>query len=98
MVSSTAFETALAGLPDLLELDLQAVTFLDSAGMAVLIRPHWQRCVNGGSFRIVEPSRAIRRVLEIIGLLDLLTGRRPGPAAPARPTLNVVGPTSPREP
>ena len=83
MVSAPAFDRALTSLPDRLELDLEEITFLDSAGISVLVRHHRQRCENGGSFRIVELSRAVRRVLEITGLLELLTGCRPGPVATA---------------
>jgi len=95
MVSAPGFEEALIGLPDRLKLDLQGVTFLDSAGVAVLIRQHRQRGENGGSLRIVEPSRAVRRVLEVSGLLDLLTGCGSGGAATA-PSSITARPPAPR--
>ena len=91
-VSAPAFDQTLAALPDRLELDCQAVTFLDSAGVSVLVRHHRQRCENGGTLRIVEPSRAVRRVLEISGLLELLAGCRPGPVATAPLTMTTEPP------
>jgi anti-sigma B factor antagonist len=89
MVSAPAFDRALTALPDRLELDLEAVTFLDSAGISVLVRHYRQRCENGGSLRIVEPSRAVRRALEITGLLELLTACRAEPVATAPLTMTT---------
>jgi anti-sigma B factor antagonist len=54
-------------------LDLTAVTFLDSAGLTVLV-DHHQRCVElGSALQIVADHRAVLRTLELTGLDALLT-------------------------
>ena len=73
-----AFDNALQALPGSLTLDCRAVTFLDSAGISVLVRHYQQRCEAGESFRLVEVSRPVWRVLEITQLLRLLTGGQNG--------------------
>jgi anti-anti-sigma factor len=77
------FDKALLELPGSLTLDCSAVTFLDSAGLSVLIRHYRQRCEEGDSFRLVEVSRPVRRVLEITQLLTMLTGCQNGNVATA---------------
>ena len=93
-VSAPALDRALMAMPDRVELDLRAITFIDSAGVAVLVRHHRQRCENDGSFRIVEPSRAVRRALEITGLLELLTGCHPGRVVTAPLTTTAEAPST----
>jgi len=54
-------------------LDLTAVTFLDSAGLTVLV-DHHQRCADlGSALQIVADHRAVLRTLELTGLDALLT-------------------------
>ena len=60
-----AFEAALAGGPAELLIDLRAVTFIDSTGMALLLRLVERAGALRVQFRI---SPAIARLLEIIGL------------------------------
>jgi anti-sigma B factor antagonist len=88
-LSAPALDEVLAALPDRVDLDLQEVSFLDSAGVLVLVRQHRRRCENGGSLRVVGSSRAVRRVLEITGLLELLSGCRPGLVEAAPSTIAV---------
>ena len=78
------FDKALQAFPGSLTLDCSGVTFLDSAGISVLIRHYRQRCERGESFRLVEVSRPVLRVLEITQLLTMLTGCENGdvPTAP----------------
>jgi anti-sigma B factor antagonist len=73
-----AFDDALHALPGSLTIDCSAVTFLDSMGISVLVRHHQERCEAGQSFRLVEVSRPVWRVLEITQLFDLLTGGEDG--------------------
>jgi anti-anti-sigma factor len=52
-------------------LDLARVTFLDSSGIAVLVRAH-QRCREAGQTLEVRNTLApVRRTLELTGLSDL---------------------------
>ena len=48
--------------------DLSAVTFMDSSGLRVLIEHHYLRAERGYSLTVVNPSRPVRRLLEITGL------------------------------
>ena len=60
--------------PEELLLDLRAVTFLDTAGLRLILLAHrWQKRA-GHALRLLlgEPESAARRVLEISGLLVLL--------------------------
>ena len=54
-------------------LDLDQVEFMDSSGVAVLSDAYVLRREKGEVFQIVSASRPVRRVLDICGLLDLLT-------------------------
>ena len=76
-------DKALQTLPGSLTVDCRAVTFLDSGGLAVLIRHYEQRCAQGHSLRLVEISRPVWRVLEITQLLKMLTGCQNGQVARA---------------
>jgi anti-anti-sigma factor len=82
------FDKALQGLRGSLTLDCSAVTFLDSAGLSVLIRHYRERCEQGDSLRLVEVSRPVWRVLEVTQLLTMLTGGQNGDVATAPLVLN----------
>ena len=51
-----------------LEIDLSAVTDLDSAGVQILLMAKREACARQGELRIVGQSRA---VLDVFGLFDL---------------------------
>lgn len=53
-----------------LELDLHGVSFIDSSGLAVLVRLRKEAALTGKSLSLVDVSRATRRLLEITGLQD----------------------------
>jgi anti-sigma B factor antagonist len=78
-----------AGEPLTVELDLAAVTFLDAAGVRCLIGCLHDVERAGGTFSVVAPSEAVRQVLRISGLLEILGVRR----TPAE-----SGPPADREP
>lgn len=69
----TELETALDG-GDLQELvvDLDGVTFLDSAGLSVLAGAHRRAAGAEVRLRVLASSRAVIRPLQITGLWDLL--------------------------
>ena len=50
--------------------DLSAVSFLDSSGIAALINARSQLDAAGGNLTLRNPKGLIRRALEIIGLAD----------------------------
>jgi anti-sigma B factor antagonist len=77
----TELETVLGG--DLRELvvDLDAVTFLDSAGLSVLAGAHRRTTALGVRLRVLASSRAVIRPLQITGLWDLLGAEQVEPGS-----------------
>ena len=55
-----------------LTIDLDGVTFLDSAGLCVLAAAHRRAVKDGVRLRVLASSRAVIRPLQITGLWDLL--------------------------
>lgn len=64
-----------------LTVDLDAVTFLDSAGLCVLAAAHRRAVRSGVRLRVLASSRAVIRPLQITGLWDLLRVVRVEPGA-----------------
>lgn len=71
-----------------LRLNLTAVTYLSSAGIRVLVRTHKQLSAIRGSFSVAEPSEAVRSILRLSGLLELLA---PSDSAAGEKTLLDAG-------
>src|SRR5262245_32740024 len=66
---------ALATNPTALKIDLAEVTFLDSSALSVIVSA-WRESVDRGiSFRLTNPVRNVRRVLEITDLARLVDDR-----------------------
>jgi stage II sporulation protein AA (anti-sigma F factor antagonist) len=57
-------------------LDLSAVDFMDSSGLAVVLRQSMRRRDAGGSLHIRQPSHSVRRLLEFCCLEHLLEPER----------------------
>ncbi|RBY80673.1 anti-sigma factor antagonist [Geodermatophilus sp. TF02-6] len=55
-----------------LTVDLDGVTFLDSAGLCVLARAHREASERGVRLRVLASGRAVVRPLQITGLWELL--------------------------
>lgn len=62
--------------------DLRSVTFLDSAGLAVLARLVRDRPGQGWTVRLVGPRPAVRTALRITGLLEFLPEQAGGELPP----------------
>jgi len=62
-------ELAQAGFTDIV-LDLEAITFVDSTGLHLLLRQHGAARAAGRRFRITGGSDATRRLLELTGTSD----------------------------
>jgi stage II sporulation protein AA (anti-sigma F factor antagonist) len=56
-----------------LVLDVRNLEFIDSAGLRTLSRAHNLLAERGHSLVVRDPSPAIRRLIELVGLLDILT-------------------------
>lgn len=65
-------ESALVGDPRELVVDLDGVTFLDSAGLSVLAGAHRTAAARDVRLRVLASGRAVIRPLQITGLWELL--------------------------
>lgn len=61
--------------PREIRVDLTEVSLLDSTGVFVLIDTYKRAKTRGVSLSVEHPQQIVRRVLEICGLLDILTGK-----------------------
>ncbi|MEY2581163.1 MAG: hypothetical protein QOE09_1012 [Ilumatobacteraceae bacterium] len=61
---------------DQVVLDLSGVDFMDSIGLAVVLRQTMRRRDAGGSLHIRQPSQSVRRLLEFCCLEHLLEPER----------------------
>lgn len=66
--TAPALADAIAAAGRDVRLDLSAVDFVDSSGLRVLIDAHQRLDDAGGSIRLVSPSQAVRRLLEVSGV------------------------------
>ena len=72
--SAASLATALAQLPDVSKVvaDFAGVTFMDSSGLRALVDAAMLATNAGKTFAIANPQLAIRRVVEISGLSEVL--------------------------
>lgn len=54
-------------------LDLAALSFIDSSGLAAVVRAHLAAVEAGGAMVIVAPAGAVRRTFETSGLMGMLS-------------------------
>jgi anti-anti-sigma factor len=78
-----ALDGAFAGGPRAVTVDLEAVTFLDSAGLSVLAIAHRTADRSGARMRVLVGTRAVTRALQVTGLYDLLGVEHVEPGAGA---------------
>jgi anti-anti-sigma factor len=71
--------------------DLSRVTFFDAAGVRFLLAAREQVRAAGGDLVLRHPSRRVRQVLDLLGVLSLLCPDEPGGfAPPAAPSPQLV--------
>nr|WP_296071480.1 STAS domain-containing protein [uncultured Actinoplanes sp.] len=58
-----------------LQIDFAGVTFCDSSGIAALDRAYALAAQRSLPFRLCNVQPSVERVLDIVGLLDVLTGK-----------------------
>jgi anti-anti-sigma factor len=75
-----ALDEAFAGGPHGVTVDLEAVTFLDSAGLSALAVAHRTADQAGVALRVLVATRAVTRALQVTGLWDLLGAEQVRPA------------------
>ena len=81
-----AIEEILHGGAHHLRVDMSRVSYMSSAGVRVLLRFRKQAQQLSGSFVVVQPSVAVRTVLEMAGLVVLFGEEVPRAAAPPEST------------
>ena len=62
------------------EIDCSGLTFIDAAGLAVLLQLHAGCTARGARLALVDPPRCLTRVLELTGLEDVFDVRLTGPS------------------
>jgi anti-anti-sigma factor len=67
-----ALRAAVEVSPDVTEVDLQDVTFLDCGGIAELVRAYRDACRHGHRFIVSHPAGVVRRALQATDLLRVL--------------------------
>ncbi|MCW2637942.1 MAG: hypothetical protein JWP76_248 [Dactylosporangium sp.] len=82
--SSSVRETIRAAVseaaPTVVRVDLAAVTFLDSSGIAVLVIVYRQAGNIGARYRVVNANRTVYEHLRLTGLAELFGVARPAAA------------------
>lgn len=58
-------------------LDLDETSFIDSAGIRILVRSMWDLQATGSQLRLVEVSPMAENILRITGILDVLKDQTP---------------------
>lgn len=89
MSSAPALDAVMASLDEQqprLVVDLRKVGFIDSTGLCILLRAHRRLEEEGRRLVLADPSPAVRRLLDITGLSDVVDVRcdRSGHQRPER--------------
>lgn len=63
-----AVDSVLADRPERLAFELSGLSFMDSSGIAFLLRTN----AKAGPIKLVNPSHVVRRIIETTGLADIL--------------------------
>lgn len=58
--------------PRVIVLDLSEVEMLDGRGLGMLVFLHNWSCANGIQLKLVNPSRLVRKMIELTGLTSVL--------------------------
>ncbi|MFN9374405.1 MAG: STAS domain-containing protein [Planctomycetaceae bacterium] len=82
---SRALESVVESGRHRVDLDLARVSYISSAGVAVLVRWYQQLRKAGGQLRVVQPSKLVAEVLQLSGLANHLLAALtpPAPTPPA---------------
>ncbi|AGL20804.1 STAS domain-containing protein [Actinoplanes sp. N902-109] len=63
-----------------IDVDMRAVTFLDSSGLGMFVAAHRAATARGVALRLIEPGPVVRMVLEVTNLNEVLTGTTAQPS------------------
>jgi anti-anti-sigma factor len=79
-----------------IELDMQSVDYMSSAGLRILLKFYKELRAIGGSFTIASPSESVHEVLELSGFQAVLAGA-PAPSPAAAPAMAAPVAADPAE-
>ena len=68
-----AVSEVLGTCPRSVAVEARGLTFIDSSGLMALVRARDAAAEAGATFRVREPSPALRRIVELCGLEELLS-------------------------
>lgn len=88
---ASALETAVRGGAHRLRLDMSQVPYMSSVGVRVLVRFYKELARIKGSFAVVNPSEAVRSVIELSGLGVLFEAPAAGEASAPQPSAAAEG-------
>jgi anti-anti-sigma factor len=74
LVPELVREAVAAHAPQRVEIDLSGLDFCDSSGISALFTARAYADEAGARFLVTGPTGMVRRVMEITGVLDVLTG------------------------
>jgi anti-anti-sigma factor len=57
-----------------IRVNLAAASYISSAGIGILVKLYQQFAAVNGSFAVIEPSASVKKVLELVGVADILAG------------------------
>jgi anti-sigma B factor antagonist len=80
--ASHQVDAVMCAPPSRLDIDASGVTFIDSSGVAMLVKLHAVTTGAGGTVHLRRPSPPVVRLLDICGLLDTFEVRRVRIAVP----------------
>lgn len=53
-------------------LDCRALRYINSTGLATILRYHIHLCRRGGALKLISPNKIIREIIEVSGAIKLL--------------------------
>jgi anti-anti-sigma factor len=72
-----------------LRLNLSCTSYISSAGIGALVKMYKECAAIDGSFAVIEPSRHVKHILDMVGLAQMLSGAKPAPAKPPEPAAAI---------
>jgi anti-anti-sigma factor len=80
---SRALEDHMRSGSDRIRVNLSEVTYISSMGIRVLVLFYRKLQAIEGAFEVSEPSKPVKKVLEMVGLIERLSPKTPAAARPA---------------
>lgn len=82
MLADRIRDAVAEGRPPQVRIDLQAVTFLDSSGLGVLVAAYRSATAVGAGYRVHGPQSVVYEQLKLAGLVELFSIEPPQAGVP----------------